>query len=150
VHKVQLRRIGTCRANSNQGAGDSSAAERKESDAQVEREAKKRWGKKFFIRNGESFSSAEKRNKHREQYQTATKEIAEIEAEIKRRLAELDWYQALRTRQASLRKDANNAQANCIYYRFTVGKCGGVFNEILGQGDTWEEAFAKADSRSRS
>ncbi len=114
---------------------------------QAQREAKKRWGKSFFIRNGESFSSTEKRDKNRDQYQAATKEIASIEAEIKRRLSELDWYQELRTRQVTLRKEANNAQANCLYYRFTVGKCGGVFNEILGQGDTWEEAFAKADKR---
>lgn len=114
---------------------------------QAETEARKRWGKSFYIRNGEGFSSPEKRDTNLVQYQTATKEIAEIEAEIKRRLGELDWYQELRTRQQALRKEANNAQSNCLYYRFTVGKCGGVFNEILGQGDTWEEAFAKADQR---
>jgi hypothetical protein len=118
-------------------------------NAQAEREARKRWGKSFFIRNGESFSSTEKREKNRDQYQAATKEIASIETEIKRRLSELDWYQALRTRQQALRKEANNAQGNALYYRFTVGKCGKLFNEILGQGDTWEEAFAKADSRGK-
>lgn len=114
---------------------------------QAERAAKKRWGKAFFIRNGESFSSTEKRDKNRDQYLAATKEVASIETEIKRRLSELDWYQELRTRQQTLRKEANNAQGNALYYRFIVGKCGGVFNEILGQGDTWEEAFAKADQK---
>ena len=114
---------------------------------QASRQAKKRWGNKFYICNGESFSSPEKRDKNGEQYRTATKEIADIEAEIKRRLSELDWYQELRTRQQALRKEANNAQGYALYYRFSVGKRGPVFTEILGQGDTWEEAFEKADSR---
>src|ERR1043165_4686687 len=116
---------------------------------QATAQEKKRWGKQFFVRNGESFSSVEKRDKNRDQYRAATKEIADIEAEIKRRLSELDWYQELRERQRKLRSEANVAQGNALYYRFSVGRRTSTFNEILGQGDTWEEAFAKADDRDK-
>ena len=116
---------------------------------QAQREAKKRWGNKFYIRNGESFSSPEKRDKNREDAQKARAEIDGIEADIKRRLSELGWYQELRDRQAKLRKDVDKARGWSMYHRFIVGKTNGMFNEILGQGDTWEEAFAKADNKSK-
>lgn len=116
-------------------------------DQAAAKEAKKRWGKAAYIRNAGSFSSPEKRDSKRREFLAAKAEIEAIEAEIKERLAMLDWYQELIKRKQELRKTKDNAQGYSMYYRFTVGKSNGMFNEILGQGDTWAEAFEKANGR---
>lgn len=114
---------------------------------QAASKAKKRWNGRAYIRAGQDFSSPERRDKNREQYKTARAELEAIEADIKQRLSELDWYQELRTKQRKLRKVADAAQSEALYHRFSVGKSGSMFTEIFGQGDTWEEAFAEADKR---
>jgi hypothetical protein len=115
---------------------------------QAASKAKKRWGKAFYIRNSESMSSPESRDKSRERYKKSKAEADAIEDEIRRRLSELDWYQELLKRKRELRKESENAQGRALYYRFSVGKSNGMFTTILGQGDTWEEAFAAAEKAS--
>lgn len=112
-------------------------------------QAKKRWGNAYYIRSGQSMSSQRQRDINREELRSARAELESIESEIKQRLSELDWYQELRRRQRELRKKANTAQCSALYHRFSVGKTGAMFTEILGSGDTWEEAFAEADKRAR-
>lgn len=114
---------------------------------QAKREAKKRWGDKFYIRNGTHFSSQERRDTARAESKEAKAEIDAIEAEIKERLSRLDWYQELRTRQRELHKKRDKAQGESMHYRFNVGRSNGMFTTILGQGDTWEQAFEAANGK---
>lgn len=113
----------------------------------AKREARKRWGKSAYVRNAESSSSPEKRDKKREEFLAAKAEIEAIESEIKERLSKLDWYQELLKRKRELCKTKDSAQGYSHYYRFSVGKSNSLFNEILGQGDTWEQAFEKANGK---
>jgi len=112
---------------------------------QAEKLARKRWGKRAIVRQGDDMSSPERRAKGREQLIAARDEITAIEQEIAERLNALDWYQELlaRKREALKRKDA--AFWPSMYYRFEVGKFDGLGFSIEGQGDTFEQAFAKAD-----
>lgn len=110
---------------------------------QAASKAKRRYGKRFYVRAGESFSSPERREKARDTVVDARAEVKRIDEEITRRLSVLDWYQDLRKQRSELTKRINNTEGNARYYRFHVGKSGG----LLGSGDTWEEAFAQADKR---
>jgi hypothetical protein len=60
----------------------------------------------------------------------------------------LDWYQELRAKQREYRDQIRKHEGNALHYRFDVGRETSFgFVEVLGSGDTWEEAFAKADER---
>lgn len=107
--------------------------------------AKKRWGAKFSVRAGQSFSSPERRTQARDTVVQARDEIKQIDEEVARRLKELDWYQELQTRRRKCREHVSNTEGLAHYYRFSVGTQNGVFFSVAGQGDTWEEAFAKAN-----
>lgn len=111
--------------------------------------AKKRWGNRFYVRNGEHFSSPEQRQQALSTVQEARAEAKRIDEEITRRLSECDWYQQLDQKRRALRKQVSDTAGYAMHYRFSVGKQNGMFNEVLGQGDTWEEAFAEADKRER-
>ena len=115
---------------------------------QAATKAKKRWGAAYYIRAGQSFSSPERREKARATCIEARAEIKRIEEEITQRLSELPWHQELMAQKRKLRKQVDTTQGEALYHRFSVGKSNGMFNTILGDGDTWEEAFAKADSKS--
>lgn len=109
---------------------------------QAATKAKKLWGKSFYVRNSGHVSSQEKRDEASKRYKAARTEIETIEADIKLRLRQLDWYQELRKQQRELRKESETAQSIALFHRFSVGKSNNLFTEILGSGDTWEEAFA--------
>lgn len=117
-------------------------------NSRAQKEAKRRWGKDFYIRNGEHFSSQDRRDAARAESKEAKAEIDAIEAEIKERLSKLGWYQDLRTRQRELYKKRDKAQGESMHYRFSVGRSNGMFTTILGQGDTWEQAFEAANGKS--
>jgi hypothetical protein len=110
-------------------------------------QAKKRWGKAGYVRNSEHFTSPEKRQASTDTIKAAQAEFDAIVREIKERLAACDWYQELQTKKRAAFKKLEEAKYHRTGYRFFVGKQGAVFTEILGQGDTWEEAFAEADRR---
>lgn len=114
---------------------------------QAAAKAKKRWGKVAYARNGGSMSSPERRAEARQIVLDARAEIKEIGEEITRRLNELDWYQELVGKRREAQKRVSKTEGYAHYYRFSVGKRSGFFNEIVGQGDTWEEAFAMAEGK---
>jgi hypothetical protein len=114
---------------------------------QAAAKAKKRWGNRFYVRNAENMSSQQKRNENRDRYMELRAEIEQTEADVKLQLSQLDWYQEARKRQQELRKEADKAQSIALYHRFSVGKSNDMFTEIVGNGDTWEEAFADAEKR---
>jgi hypothetical protein len=115
---------------------------------QAMRQATKRWGKKAAIRNAGHFSSPERRDEASGKAQTARARIKDIDQEITARLKALDWYQALTSERKDLQKVASENSGMALFHRFSVGKDMGLFFEVLGSGDTWEEAFAQADRRS--
>lgn len=114
---------------------------------QAATQAKKRWGKKAYIRNSESMSSPEKRKASLDAVLAARAEIKRIDEEVARRLKELDWYQELQKQRRECREQISKTEGYAHYYRFSVGKNLEWATEIIGSGDTWEEAFAKADER---
>lgn len=79
------------------------------SNDKAAREAKRRWGNDAYVRNTGSMSSAESRQKHRDERSAALTEKKEIDDEIQARLEALDWYQDLmkRRREALKRADKN-------------------------------------------
>lgn len=118
---------------------------------QAKKQAQKRWGKESAIRNAGSFSSPDRRERASQAVREARAEIESIDKEVKERLAVCDWYQELQARRKTARKQIEDNQSLAMYHRFDVGRIGGVagfqFFEVLGSGDTWEEAFAQADTR---
>jgi len=116
----------------------------------AKREAKKRWGNRAYLSNNGHFSSPERRETARTTHREAKAEIEAIDKEIKKRLDELEWFREFTKRKAELRKIADKARGESIHYRFSVGKNNGMFNLLLGQGDTWEQAFEAADKSSRT
>lgn len=115
----------------------------------AQREAVKRWGKQGIVRASESLSSPEKRAAARKLFDASKARIAGIDAEIKERLAQLDWYQALLAEKRSLKDQWGQIQGtgHLSYYKFSVGKDIGYAFHVCGNGDTWEEAFADADEK---
>lgn len=114
---------------------------------QAMKQATKRWGKQALVQNNGHFSSPEKRATASEQATAARARIKAIDQEIADRLKALDWYQALTQERRELQKEASNNTSLALRYRFQVGRNTGLFFEVLGSGDTWEEAFAQADAR---
>lgn len=115
---------------------------------QAAAKAKKRWGKAFYVRNGESFSSPDKRKAALDTVLSARARKKEIDDEVQRRLNEMDWYQELQKERRECVERARKTEGYAHYYRFSVSRQTAMgFHEILGQGDTWEEAFAQADMR---
>jgi hypothetical protein len=112
---------------------------------QAIKQAIKRWGKRAIVRACQTLSSPEKRADAGERFRAAKDRIDAIDAEIKDRLAALDWYQSLTTERRMLRLAQNVAAAERCHYKFAVGRDTGIAFHVCGQGDTWEQAFAAAD-----
>jgi hypothetical protein len=103
--------------------------------------ARQKWGDEAFIKDRKTPTSAEQRQAANTSMSAARNRMNAIDAEVKARLAELDWYQALMHERETLKREKDAAQVTALTYRCTVGK--GL--RIMGQGDTWDEAFAQAD-----
>lgn len=114
---------------------------------QAMKQATKRWGKQALIQNGGHFSSPDRRAEAQGKAVAARARIKEIDQEIADRLKALDWYQSLTGERRELQKVASDNISLALRYRFQVGRNTGLFFEVLGSGDTWEEAFAQADKR---
>jgi hypothetical protein len=117
--------------------------------AQALKAAKKRWGKRALVRANDALSSPERRDEARTRTIALRSRRTAIEAEIAERLAALDWYQALRAEQRAVAAELDRVNVRQSYYKFAVGRAslGGFVFSIEGEGDTWEDAFAKADAR---
>ena len=112
---------------------------------QAMREARKRWGKNAIIEmRNQGVSSPEareeataKRDAHQAVYEALVKEKND-------RLAQLDWLQELNAQIKAVGKLKSDESWRTHYYRFSVGNSMlGLAFMVQGQGDTWEEAFAK-------
>lgn len=114
---------------------------------QAAAKAKKRWGNRFYVRNSGHMSSPERRSEALRVVQEARARQKEIDDEVRRRMKEMDWYQELCKERRQCVETISKTEGNAHHYRFSIGKSGGMFTEIIGSGDTWEEAFAQADQR---
>lgn len=114
---------------------------------QAHREARKRWGKDAYARANVESSSPEKREAGRTERETLKARREAIDKEIDDRLKATDWYVALKAERAQIVKRMQHTYGS--YYKFAVGhlSLGGLAYCIEGEGDTWEEAFAKADAK---
>jgi len=112
------------------------------------REAQKRWGKKALIRVEQGLSSPERRADGDRRFAETQARIEAIDREMADRLAALDWYQALKDERKQVVAQKQRAMFDRFYHRFQVGQdeLGFAFL-VLGKGDTWEEAFADADTK---
>jgi len=114
---------------------------------QAQREAKRRWGAKAKLTAGERQTSPERRQAAKDRRDAIDAEREAIKADIARRLAELPWYAEAQARLHALYVERRPLEFEPHHYRFRVGTSNGLFNTILGEGDTWEEAFAAADRK---
>lgn len=116
---------------------------------QALKEAKRRWGTRALIRAAESRSSSELRSKAKDDYERLKQEKETIEREISDRLDACDWYQELLRRRSEIRQMMKKPDSERFYHRFAVGKTEiGAF-WIMGEGDTWEEAFADVEAKAK-
>lgn len=115
------------------------------------REAVKRWGKRALIRANERISSPERREVAQAAFTQAKDRITAIDAEIDERLAALDWLQALKAERRELVDRKRRDAYDMTYYKFNVGSTDRILGAfwIAGSGDTWELAFADADTKTK-
>ena len=117
-------------------------------DKQAMAQAKKRWGKNGFIESRLGAQDADGREKARTEMLQLKEEKTNLEAELQRRLAETGWYREIQEKLRQLSTARQKALGRAHSYRFRVGEIhnvGGLgMAHIRGEGDTWEEAFAKA------
>lgn len=140
----------TLKQNGGQSALHAEEDDKRMTNQQAAAKAKKRWGNRFMVRNSGYFTSPEKRQAAQTTTVNARAEIKRIDEEVAARLKELDWYQELQKQRRKARERISQNEGLSLYYRFSVGKQTSFgFNEIVGQGDTWEEAFADADKREK-
>ena len=115
---------------------------------EAKRQAARRWGKRSYWQVGTEQSSPERRSEVQAIADGARAERAALEAELKRREEEAG-IPALRGQiKAAGERFREAALGGAVYYRFRVGFTDsiiGAFN-VCGEGDTWEEAFAAADT----
>lgn len=118
---------------------------------QAQKQAQKRWGKKAAVRNAGKFSGTERRQDAADHIAQLKSERDALLKEKAERLKALDWLTGLDKNITRLNVEIRNEVPKTHFYRFDVGRIGGAggfqFFEVLGSGDTWEEAFTRADKR---
>jgi hypothetical protein len=114
---------------------------------QAIREGRKRWGKRAIVRAGEALSSPEQRAEAMDRLKRNRARRDEIDREVQARLNTLDWYRAAQAERKACLQEVSQTQGWASYYKFSVGLDIGIAFSVEGQGDTWEEAFAKADPK---
>jgi len=112
---------------------------------QAIKEGRKRWGAKASLRVRDKISSPEMRATASAATAALRARKEAIDAEVKARLAATDWYVALQTERRQIVATLQGTEWGGCYYKFSVGETLGIGTHIYGQGDTWEEAFRKAD-----
>lgn len=109
------------------------------------REATRRWGKAAAVKQNKQPSNPVDREAAHAKNVAAGERIRAIDAEIEARLKALDWYQALQAERRELRKVRDEQSYWGCYHQFLVGHVSMGFFHVRGSGDSWEEAFRKAD-----
>lgn len=112
---------------------------------QAVKRLQKLYNSKAYWRVGQSISSPERRQEAREKRDANKTRIKAINDEIAQRLSELPWYMALIDEKRTLMND--RAEGWMGYYKFSVGINKGLFIEITGHGDTWEQAISEAEAK---
>lgn len=115
---------------------------------QAVRRLTKLFGAKAYWRVGNEITSPEKRAAARADADRLRADAAAIDAEVKQRMIDTG-IQARIDEARAIRKRASDRIGYALHYRFHVGKVGSMFAEILGEGDTWEEAIEKAEAKTR-
>jgi len=97
-------------------------------------QARKRWGKRAAVEDSKRESSSQIRD--------------EATAELKR-------LKEIKDRTPEQQTQYERARGRSWHYRYQVGEVTVVFGafaafHVYGQGDTWEEAFTKADERRKA
>ena len=105
-------------------------------------------GKRAAMRVGTELSSPERRAKALARVQATIAESDHIDAEIKRRLKELNWYVEMCQQKTDLYRERRKIEGWTMYYRFEAIRKLGWCNEVLATGDTWEEVFEKLEKNS--
>jgi hypothetical protein len=113
----------------------------------------KLYGKgKAYYRIFAAITSPETRAAARAEIHTLTCKRDALDDEVQAWLNEQPFYQQKNAERkhivGELRKAERSGLAHA--YRFTIGKSIGWANEITGEGDTWEEAFRQAESKSET
>lgn len=115
---------------------------------QAQKEARRRWGTKGFVRMSDNSSSPERRDTAGTLVRESRAKIDAINTEIQEKLNALEWYRDLQKQKRELSGLIRQTEGRAFYYKFSVGTENGLFATIYGQGDTFEEAFEKADKKS--
>lgn len=115
-------------------------------EKQAMREAKKRWGKKAYIESRLGASDTHARERAHAELKIARDHREAIGMEVIRRLRATPWWLEMEEQQKKLTDEIKTLQSKAMSYRFQVGALGlmGMAFCVRGQGDTWEEAFARA------
>jgi hypothetical protein len=75
--------------------------------------------------------------------------IVERDARLAFLLANDAEYQRLKDEHQAAKKEADELLGKLHSYRFTAGKSvGGLFFQVLAEGDSWEDVIAKLKARS--
>lgn len=114
---------------------------------QAVKRLQKLYGRRMYYRVGNEITSPEKRAAALERLRAARAAREANEEKIKTWLAAQPEYQAMRAERREINLTIDRAQGEVSHYKFWVGKSVGFANEITGQGDTWEEAIAEAESK---
>jgi len=105
----------------------------------------KLWGKAGAVRDGGKPTSLADRAAARLRFDAFGKDFPEPRPTDDRTIAELKAWEA---RGRAWRQARSEAAAYCRFFRYAVGVSSGMFFEVKGEGDTWEQAFAAAEKRS--
>jgi hypothetical protein len=117
-------------------------------------EARKRWGKEAAVQEDKRESSPALREAAKvEAVKTGAakaKAAAELAAASKKYGTDHPKHKAALAKKIAASKEHDRVQWGTYHYRYDVGTVWnmggfGAFS-VRGQGDTWEEAFAKADA----
>jgi hypothetical protein len=109
--------------------------------------AVKRWGTKAMVRAGTQVTSQEKRDRARVACAELKAKRQALEQERADKLKELPWLQEMNKAIQKLRDAENQMSGQAWHYKFAVGYVDDILGafHVQGQGDTWEQAFEKAE-----
>jgi len=113
--------------------------------AQAQAKIRKLIKEAFYLRAGEEISGPERRAKVAARLQQIRETREFLDAEIHRRLNELNWWREMISQKTDLWKEQRKIEGWEHYERFEVVQSRGIFNEIIATGDTWEEVVRKLE-----
>jgi uncharacterized protein (DUF4415 family) len=113
------------------------------------RAARRLFGKQAYVSELRHPSSPTLREQAVMKQRAAVWRLAEIDQEIKERLAALPWYEALVEERRRVTKAKQDGMGWAHYYRCRLIVDEKVFAAIKAEGDTWQETIDTAKRRKR-